>query len=345
MYTNLRKTSSWDSCTSATIATSGKQGRTDLVLAVLESEMAKKRRFVIWAPNYNEQEGGSLVLHYLCHYLNAAGWDAFLWHKSKCLRKDLRSWSTRQAYLRKKLKRILRGVRPASPSLLTPVAREKHLEGAIVVYPEKVDGNPLCSARVVRWFLHKPGFHTGQVNYGENELYFYYQKAFNDHTLGKRTNSELYFPVVLEHVFKQVNFGARAGTCYILRKGKDRPIQHDLRNGVVIDNMSNTEIARVFNQVEFCVSYDLYTFYSQYAAVCGCKSIVVPEPGLTKESWQPKAELRYGVAYGEEDLEWAVNTRCKLLEALQQQQQQAIAVVNRFAEKCCRFFCWGGDCH
>jgi hypothetical protein len=240
----------------------------------------------------------------------------------------------------KRMKRIVLLRRRTAKSLKTPIASQRDLEDAIVVYPEVIKGNPLGARKVVRWFLHRPGFHvTGPLNYGKNEeLYFYYQDVFDTAGLGPTRGSKLYFPVILENVFRQTNFGARQGTCYVLRKGASRPLRHDIRSGIVVDDLPHREIAKVFNSCEYCISYDLYTAYSVYAAICGCKTIVVPEPGLSREAWQPVAEHRYGVAYGEDDLEWAARTRPMLLDQMKREQAASLERVQGFAEECCKFF-------
>lgn len=298
--------------------------------------MSTDRTFVIWASSYTERSGGALVLHYLCHYLNMCGYRAVLWHSGK-LPRGGNGWRRTSLYYLKGLNRIRKGIRRTSPTLNTPLASDKDVENGIVIYPEVVKDNPLRASRVVRWFLHKPGYHTSNLNYGKNELYVYYQSAFNEPPDRGVATSEFYFPVVLE-CFKQTNCGERSGTCYILRKGRNRAIHHDINSGTVIDNLPHNEIAALFNRSEYCISYDMYTFYSTYAALCGCKSIVVPQPGMSKETWLPEEHRRFGVAYGEEDLAWAISTRPKLLAHLQLEKQKTLATVGKFADKCLRFF-------
>ncbi len=297
-----------------------------------------KQKFIIFAPAYNEQQGGALVLHYLCHYLNEIGYDAVIWHKNRPVTSNLFEFRQYAHYLKKEAKWAVNRVKRKSNSLNTPLARRKDLIGAIVIYGEKIKGNPLESTKVVRWFLHKPGYHTGELDYGDEELYFYYQPVFDDVSLTGRSNFPLFISVWLKDTFKQSRYAKREGTCYILRKGRDRKILHDLDSGIVIDNLTNSEIANVFNRCEYCISYDLYTFYSQYAAICGCKSIVVPEIGVGKLEWQPKMVLRYGIAYGEEDLMWAIETKEKLLDYLEQEEQRNISATRDFAEQSLQFF-------
>ena len=87
------------------------------------------------------------------------------------------------------------------------------------------------------------------------------------------------------------------------------------KDPVCIDDRARRDRV-IFNQVEYFYSYDLYTMYSDYAAMCGCVSIVVPILGLTKEEWRPAHEARFGVAYGMEDKEWAQKTRQSLFRSV-----------------------------
>ena len=67
------------------------------------------------------------------------------------------------------------------------------------------------------------------------------------------------------------------------------------------------------------MSYDSSTFYTIIAALCGCIPVVYKVQGLNKQQWiQTTAASEYvkskgldnlyGIAYGEEDLEYAEST-------------------------------------
>jgi len=125
--------------------------------------------FIIYSPHYNSKKGGALILHFLCHYLNDTGYSAYIWPHSKKLLVN-RSIREKLSYLKKIIRRTFRGVRRVSPNLNTPIAKTKNLENAIVVYPEKIAGNPLNASNVVRYALHVPGFFTGVIDYGSSSL-------------------------------------------------------------------------------------------------------------------------------------------------------------------------------
>jgi hypothetical protein len=312
------------------------------------------RKYIIWAPRFNENRGGVIALHKLCNDLNALGEKAYLWPKNKpvfrsnspfiSLLKIIKYWISEKynscpalknskfalfQYLSEKL--IYK--HEISKELDTPVARYSDLNGAIVVYSEKVAGNPLGSKRVARWLLHRPGFHSGQIDYGEDDLFFYYQSAFNDPKYNRDSDNLLRAVWIRNDIYNQRNHSPRSKTCYTLRKSKDRDVLHDLTDWISIDGLSHQEIAKIFNECKYFVSYDLYTMYSVYAAMCGCISIVVPVEGLSKEAWRPEAERRYGIAYGEDDIEFAVSTRNLLLAELDRQEAANLETVKLFIEK------------
>lgn len=294
----------------------------------------KKPTYIIYSWPYSEEVGGFIALHSLCDQLRKAGRKAYIWPAGLTLSPQFR---LKRAWLQ-----ALNGHRSPlnvqfrlNPTFDTSVAAPEDLSDAIVVYPEVVAGNPLNAKKIVRWLLNKPGRLTGNIQYTDDELYFFYQEAFNDPDLNPHPENKLQIVTIFEDTFRQTKpLEGRSGTCYILRKGKNRaPDAHKL-DGPVIDNLPHQKIAEIFNNHEYCVSYDMHTMYSVYAAMCGCKSIVQPEPGLPKNEWQPSVELTYGIAYGHDDLEWAKKTKGLMTEYHHQIQATNLKSVEAFANKC-----------
>jgi hypothetical protein len=294
-------------------------------------------RFVIFAGAFDENIGGVIALHRLCDLLNREGCEAYLWPERLPLfdpRRPLSSGWKLLRYYRSRRRRTYR----VWPGFRTPIARASHLRDAIVVYPEVVAGNPLRAAHVIRWLLHKPGFHTGSAHYGPHDRFFFYQKAFDDPSVNPDGDNLLKTVFVRDDVYRQSNFGERRGTCYILRKGSGREIVHDMADSQLVDGLSHEQLAEVFNRVTMCVSYDLYTMYSMFAALCGCASVVVPQEGISREQWYPDPRDRYGIAYGFDDVEHAQGTRHLLLPHLKAQESLANETVRAFVDKCARYF-------
>lgn len=113
---------------------------------------------------------------------------------------------------------------------------------------------------------------------------------------------------LMEDIYNKENISLnRKGTAYCIRKGKGREIIHDLKNSICIDGLTHSETAAIFKKIETFISYDVATFYSQYAVMCGADSVVIPHKRLTKDEWRSMPG-KSGVAYGFNDLGWAKET-------------------------------------
>lgn len=279
-------------------------------------------RFLIVSPQ--QCGGGPVVLHLLCHMLADLGYDARVFR----LRSDVQHVSipcSRQEFLRNYLTFANRKTKQVLDS------QEGSVKGCvltdwpyvdddtIVVYPEIVFGNPLAAKHVVRWFLNINRFkakYVGLQPYGEDDLFICYMKVFNDYQLNPCCRK-----VTLQHfnhdVYKRWNYGHRKGNCFLIRKGCNREDLPSTLPGVIIDDLSEKEKVEVLNKCEFFYSFDPQTAYSMVAAVCGCVSIVIPEPGKCREDYTGGEIKGLGIAYGtsKEELEFARNTY-KDLEAL-----------------------------
>lgn len=191
-------------------------------------------------------------------------------------------------------------------------------KNTIVLYPELFYGNPLKATHVVRWFLfHYP--HANKPNaFNKNDLFICFREIFNSDQLNpsKKKVQLNYFD---HELYRQYNIEPRHGSCYIIRKGKNRIDLPASFDGPIIDDMTEEDKVNTFNKCEFCYSYDTQTFYSSIAALCGCKSIVVLEPGKTKKDYiGPDDSDSYGVAYGTslDELHRAEATRNLLIDSL-----------------------------
>ncbi|MDP3588625.1 MAG: hypothetical protein Q8R58_11285 [Sulfuricurvum sp.] len=295
-------------------------------------------KFIIVAPGYDDNAGGIVVLHQLCDRLNNLGHKAYLWPFFKPSLDFTNPFKSIYLFFRYFRKQIKYGFKK-NPKLYTPTASYRDLEDAIIVYPEVIVGNPLNAKRVARWLLHKPGFNNGgKIDFGTYDLFFYYDKAFDDSRYNFHPDNHLHIISQRSDVYRIANNGTRKGSCYLLRKGYKRELVHDTTNSRLIDGLSHEDTAQVFNQVEYCISYDTYTMYNVYAAMCGCIPVVIPEKGITKEQWQPNEENRYGIAYGFDDVEYAVQTRPLLLQHIEKQERESNESVMHFVEKCKTYF-------
>jgi hypothetical protein len=284
----------------------------------LDLEDNDKVRFIIYAPPFDENSGGNVVLHRLCDLLNKLGESAYIWPSGMP---------------------PVRGDNLTYEVYTTPLAKISYLsEKTIVVYPEIIDGNPLMAKNVVRWLLYFPGFFTGKVNYGKDELFFFINKEFVNPKFNVPEDNRLYIGLSFLDIYRQTNFDKRKGTCYILRKGKDRKIVHNINNSILIDGLTHKDVAEIFNMTKYCISYDPYTAYLAYAAICGCKPIVVPLEDLPRNKWCTNEQLGYGIAYGFCDLDYAEKTRNKLLSYVKVEEKRTEDSVKKFIQKCKVFY-------
>ncbi|MDR1699136.1 MAG: hypothetical protein LBR75_04870 [Prevotellaceae bacterium] len=310
--------------------------------------------FLIYTSVYNETEGGNLMLHYLQKLLVSQECNAEI---SIIGRKEHILYSSKIEYWLKKMFFFIKGVfyrvvyffakkgiflkskkRILAKKTLKARRKKKYCKNnrTIVVYPEVIRKNPLGAQNVVRWLLNKPGFFVKRnPKYKKSDLFFCFQKVFNDQLFNPDENMLTLF-YVKKNVFEQTNFEERSGNCYIIRKGENRDDLPKVLDGPVIDNLPDKEVAQIFNRYEYCISYDPYTFYSQYAAMCGCISVVEPLQGIEKDEWQPKKELSYGIAYGRTpaEIQYAKNTKCKMEEHLASIEQENIKQVQNFVSIC-----------
>lgn len=271
--------------------------------------------FFIYAPSYDDNSGGSIALHRLCHIINkSSDHNAYLvpfgYRKNDFLKKI-------KAYLKGNIKRPKNYKK--NPNWDTPIWNKINIPSTgVVIYPEITENNPLEIKNVVRWLLHQPGFHTGQINYGENELYFKFNSAIKDFKnknsfLSKNELKVIYYPI---DIYNATNTTARdIESCYMVRKGNYKKFIHD-GNSIQLDGKTHTEISAIFRRAKRFICYDDYTAYSIFAILCGCESIVVPGENVSIDSWYPNESDRFGIAYGitENQLEWARSTQHKVLE-------------------------------
>ena len=230
-----------------------------------------------------------------------------------------------------------------SPLLtFSDAAKIENNDDYIVIYPEVVSGNPLRAKNVVRWFLHDPGFHTKTVNYGSGELYFRFGSVTKIFTppIGSKISDHnltvLHFPLEL---YNSEGWSEnRSGTAYCIRKGKGKPIVHDLSDSILIDDLSHEEVSKIFKRVKQFISYDTKTAYSYFAAVCGCESVVIPDLGMTEDEWIKDVNARAGQAFGFQNLEKANSTRQLVEPFLKEEESKSIYSVKMFLEKVDEYF-------
>ncbi|MDR1423540.1 MAG: hypothetical protein LBI92_02895 [Azoarcus sp.] len=112
--------------------------------------------YYIFAPGYTSSSEGKVALHHLCHALNTAGQEAWIFFADKV------------------------DPKLATPKLTLDLCRQHETDGraAIGVYPETIGENLLRTPVCVHYLLNKEGLITGsKVNAEDGDLFFYYSRA------------------------------------------------------------------------------------------------------------------------------------------------------------------------
>ncbi len=289
--------------------------------------MMNRPAYLVYAPPYDPDSGGCIFLHELVNALNALGQKAMLWpwHQQPP--------SGMVAALKARLRRSRFQPAPfaTNPALNTPVATPADFtRSSIVVYPEVTLGNPLGARNIARWLLYTPGI-KDPFEFTEGEMFFCAGKMSDipDITGGA---PEL-FLWRRNPAYRNQNRAGRSGTCFIVRKGAHKDRIPETENAIPVDGLPHEEIAEIFNRCDTFYSYDEATFYSQYAAICGCQSVVIPGVYASRAEWTRNHELgRYGIAYGTSaaELEHAAATRHLVDGLLQEQEDRGLKTVENF---------------
>jgi hypothetical protein len=276
------------------------------------------KKFIIYSPEYSENTGGIIALHKLAALLS--------------IENTVYITSSRTI--------------PQSNSNLINYSTAKlliDLEGSnvndqhIVIYPEIIKGNPLGAKKVIRWILYHPGIHGGDTTFDENELIFTYSKYFVKDTIYE-TAPILFTFDSKSDIFFNKNQNRRYNS-FLIKKGNHKyspyePVYGGLIDGICLDKILNSpnlnqDLNEIFNNSYYFISYDSATYHSVQAAMSGCISIVVPDLGVSKEDWIEKFPLmKYGVAWGIEDIEWAENTKHLVKDHLKDLENYATLTIN-----------------
>lgn len=287
----------------------------------------KTKEFVVCSPPYDLNSGGGVVLHYLCYLLNQLGETAYMFFNDKI-------WVRKRRHFEKTLFR----------NDFKNKLYQGNFENAIVIYPERIRGNPYGAKNVVRFLLHKPGFHTrGKICFGKDDLVVGWGKECSGSGYNITDENNIKIIYNMDDVYYQTNFNERTKTCYMIRKANKPyyPRKHldaHPNDAICVDHKSHIEIAKIFNECDRFICYDPYTHYSTFATKCGCTSIVIPDEGVSKEDWKPNVKDTYGIAYGLNDIEYAKETKDKFLEYQKEIEQNNIDAVRKFVKLCENYF-------
>lgn len=267
---------------------------------------------VIYTYDFDMGIGGIKVMHKLCHILNTMGYESYLM--------PIHIHSTFTVYYDN-----------------TPIITQEILENlsdCIVVYPEGIQYNPLESKYVVRWVLGPPR-HEDIATWSGDDLVFWYMDYYYVDFVGQRNNT-LFVTENHSDIFYN-RYMEREGSCYSIRKCKNPQLIHPQDSIFIPYHGAGNllELAQLFNKTKIFYCYDNYTFLNVQAAMCGCISVVIPDGTKSKEEWLQGSRLnKYGVAYGLNDIERAVDTLPFLFKEMDQIELETNTQIRIFVNKC-----------
>lgn len=276
--------------------------RIDFIESVLN--VPPRMKIIVYTPPFDRRAGGSIVLHKLCRLLREAGADSYIWMDDPGGNNNYGN--------------------PIANDVIDP-------QKCAVVYPEIVFGNPLNGKKVVRWLLNKPGAFGLPFTFTANDILVSYCDHFADkhQPCETLTVTELFLDIFYSQP------GPRKGVCYTVRKGAHKaPVPETAGQFEITRNYDLDSLADIFRSHEVFYSYDSATFLSLQAALCGCVSVVVPDEGLPKEEWRKSLPLmKYGVAYGTNDIGHAKETMHLLPGYLRSVDDMSLKQVKRLIER------------
>ncbi len=315
--------------------------------------------YIIEAPDYDKNVGGFCALHFLADQLVALGVEnVYLtasvlnprW-RGKSINKDdpfffsdgwLESFYLFLTKLRKFVyfntfkRKLIRLQKKIFPHLLWKYFDK---EKTVVICGEALKGVPHDAKHVVRWIMNTPGVCGGDGIYQLTDHIFQYHPSFavnpEYEVKGQLIAIDLDYQL---KTYKNHHLQTRKGGAYIVRKGRNKKLdQHPvdfMRADSLLEKMTDEEAAAFFNSIETFISYDDMTWISVQAALCGCRSIIIPGEGDRSLENIKKINRIKGVAYGFEDEQWVNDTIDHLRSHYETVNTENLGTIKAFYEYC-----------
>ncbi|MFA5839187.1 MAG: glycosyltransferase family 9 protein [Candidatus Margulisiibacteriota bacterium] len=275
-----------------------------------------KQSYIIVAPEFAPNSAGVTVLHKLAFLLNSAGYPAYIYNNY-----SPPPWS--------------------SPTISTENGKKLIEEGAIIVYPEVVSGNPLQGRVVARYILNSPGLLGGEKEYDPAEICFCYVNSLLQP--GMENDRILYIPVIDTSVF--FNNHQPKTIDYLVYFGKHKKVGGYPESKIIYRHKpSRPELGKLLRKCKKLICYDNFTALSTEATLCGCPVVIIPDGTRQKGALEEGGFGLNGIAWGNSPEEFihAENTLDKATERLssmeakvQQNLQNFIAITQAAAQEIC----------
>lgn len=274
-------------------------------------------RIVIHSPPYDPKSGGIIVLHKLCDLLIQEGFDAGFYVEGDFLVNSSYKYKT---FTKKNI----------------------NLSNDIVVYPEIIFGNPIGAKNVVRYILNRGHVTLNRKDtWGKDDYWIYFSKRFYDNIQPLRLLNVL--DSKIEH-FKDYNLPRTYEECFTYRKQANKIEESNIihsKNAIEIYyTTSDEDLIKIFNTCKKFYCYDPESYISVLASLCGCDSIIVPNKKFDRNKVINNSPCFSvgGVAYGENEINLARNTRSLLVEFLQNKELTQKDEVNKIFTQIIKHF-------
>ena len=268
----------------------------------------KQKLVLVFTFPFDIESGGITTLYLLCKTLKEHGVNTKLWCHG-----EERSNYICSDYYNKNV--------PINPS------------NTIAIYPEVVGDNPIGAKYVIRWMLgpHSPvkgapsWINSDYVYFFHSDVYFNQNEILsipNAHKIYRFLGIPFTHPALTNANGSDSPAQPRTGYCHLIRKAHNYGItdlSHHPENSILIHDMN--QAVQEFSKCKFFVCYDPLTFYCIAAPICGCITILINNPNVTKKEWIHGCAAGkyfkhighydlYGVAYGDskEEISFAENT-------------------------------------
>lgn len=278
---------------------------------------SNKLKVIIYAPPFDEASGGSVALYRLAILLKEKDIDVSIWNWLRIHPNESRFLNGKNST---NFNAAVRGDATLKNSLSQDLkeANIDEISSSIVIYPELIEGNPLGATKIVRWLLNKPGLVSNNISYSMDDKFIFWQDSYLDVNQKLNLIGRLSLSLIFASRYYNKNKLDRNGSCYLIRKGYNRTHNMHPHGSVCIDDKDHDDICDIFNNSKFLYSYDDNTAYLQFAILSGCIPIIIPTVGLSFNDLKPNEVDQYGIAYGTENIDWAIKTAPLAIEAYKQ---------------------------
>jgi hypothetical protein len=287
--------------------------------------------------------GGIVAMHYLAYLLAKEGHNVYMFTKPHYPHKNIHelksSWSSKGE---------------GKGTQWTWESFKFLYNNTVAILDQDTWGDWFGTHWVARWMLYPiaKGVEKDaniEDSWGENNYYFAYgtQKDLVANSRGKNSQELIAMDFYFD-TFKNENRKERSGFCHLFNKHTSPGAEGFLSelNSTSLNNWkisgAHKYLNEEFNKHEYFICYDQLSFWPQIAALCGCKVIVmnvkdnpnaIYDYNTTPEQYRLDNPLKkYGVAFGFEDLQHAINTQHLVEDYLKEMDQQNLQTVKNFVK-------------